>query len=177
MNLEAFIKTQKKIESFSMFEYSYWHYNDVYQRIMTHVFRLESLRSVTTNYTNPIADFIDFTNDHVKKLSFISNDTALRSEFPKYLRIFPKITSLEIFLRNRFIFDENIRFINQLSFLEELKIFEQYCNTDIMQDIQVPSLRKFEFESKGIFHPDMVDDFKRRHPKVTEMKLTRRDFV
>ncbi len=176
LNLEAFIKTQNKIESFSMFEYSYWHFNAVYQRILTHVFRLESLRSVTTNYTNPTADFIDFTNDHVRKLSFISNDTALRAEFPKYLRIFPKITSLEIFLQNPFIFDENIRLINQLSFLEELKIVEPYCNTYIMEDIQVPSLRKFEFESKGIFDPDMVYDFKRRHPKLTEMKLTRQKF-
>jgi hypothetical protein len=179
LNLEAFVKTQNKIKSFSMFEYSYWHYNAVYQRIMTHVFRLESLRSVTTNYTNPTnptADFIDFTNDHVKKLSFISNDTALRAEFPKYLRIFPKITSLEIFLRNRFIFDENIRLINQLSFLEELKIVEPYCNTYIMEDIQVRNLRKFEFESKGLFDPDMVYDFKRRHPKLTEIKLTRQKF-
>jgi hypothetical protein len=71
LNLEVFVGTQKSIESFRIYK-NFMNGNrnfEIYERIFAHVFNLETLSSVKTNYALPFLRSLEVRNPHVRKLS------------------------------------------------------------------------------------------------------------
>ncbi len=169
LNLEAFVRTQKSIESFRLSANLRNPNAEIYGRILAHVFNLETLSAVKTNYALPFQSFLDIRKHHVRKLSFTGHVfTAM--ELSSYLKFFPRITSLEIG-SGYTLSEESVHLINDFKFLEELVIFNtRYCPT-FMSDLQVESLKKFEIDSDESFDCELFENLKKRHPNMTEMRL------
>jgi hypothetical protein len=95
-NLESFVKTQKKIGNFKM---SFGEPNVVFDRIMTHVFGLVSLRMVDIYNVELMTDLPEMRNDHVRTLRFHSCNST--ESLRQYLRVFPKLTDLRVSAQKR----------------------------------------------------------------------------
>jgi hypothetical protein len=170
-NLESFVKTQKKIGNFKM---SFGEPNVVFDRIMTHVFGLESLRMVDIYNIELMNDLPEMQNDHVRTLNFHSCNST--ESLKQYLKVFPKLTNLRVSAQKR-LSPETILQISNLDSLEELRFLEgsnPSCSS-ILRDIKLPNLRKFEIyawdmKSRPV-DGDIMKEFIKRHPNVTDIKL------
>ncbi len=170
-NFESFVRTQKKIENFYM---SNGAPEFVYDRVMTHIFGLESLRKVEIFYVDLINELPEMRNDYVKTLNFHSCNST--ESLKQYLRIFPKLTDLRVSVSKR-LSPETILLIKNMESLEELRFLEgsnPSCSS-ILQDIKLPNLRKFEiyavdFISKPV-DGDIIKEFIKQHPNVIDIKL------
>jgi hypothetical protein len=134
---------------------------------MAHVFGLESLRTVNI-YNIDLINFPEMRNNHVRTLNFHASTDALK----QYLRIFPKLTILNITVQSH-LSPEAVLLIKNMDSLEELRYHKgpnPTCSC-ILWDIKLPNLRKFEIYSKNPVDGDITKEFIKRHPNVTDIKL------
>ncbi len=166
-NLEDFLKTQKKIESYVLSIESENNFNG----ILTHILNLESLRTLVVAEAKTDDSLLRFIrNDNVQKIVMKAKYSELIN-LAQFVRSFPKTKSLHL----RDISREDNPLINSFKFLEELVIRYSCQFFQRLEGLQLPNLKRLEINS---FEKKTPENFKtiftrfiENHSQIEELKL------
>jgi hypothetical protein len=115
-------------------------------------------------------DLPELQNDRVRTLNFHSCNST--KTLKQCLRIFPKLTDLRVSAEER-LSPETLFLIMNMESLEELRFLEgnnPSCSS-ILRYIKLPNLKKFEIYAREPVDGDIIKEFIKRHPNVTDIKL------
>ncbi len=172
-NLEQFVKSQKKIESFSC-NFPNERNKVFYSSMLKHLQTLETLRTITVeNIGVAFNDFPVTDNYHVESLTIRQMFCGLADR--KYIELFPNLKKLEIYLDSP-LSNDFIQLLNNLATLEELLIIDLgkhgYHDLNRISHFQIKNLRKFELYSYDGCRGDSIVQFTKNHPDLLEFRLS-----
>ncbi len=168
-NLERFVKSQGKIESFSALLYESYRNKGFYSSMLQHIHTLETIRSISLENIGMIED-LPTKNHHVESLT-------IRKSWGEtdYLKLFPNLKTLEIHVV--YILDGFIQLINSIPSLEELVIIDLGRHgRDIqmlqkLDQFQMANLKRAELYSYNGCDAAKITEFTRKHPNLLEFRL------
>jgi hypothetical protein len=171
-NLEQFVKSQKKIESFEAILYNSDSNRPFYSSILKYVQTLDTLRSISVENIGLIGDFKQTKNCQVENLTIRKSWGVLNDRI--FIKLFPNIKRLEIHFL--FMSDDVIQLINNMPFLEELVIVDlgERRKPQVLQKItklQIKNLKKAELYSNSGCDGAKIVEFTKKHPNLTEFRF------
>jgi hypothetical protein len=171
-NLENFIRSQRKIESFHVDILEGREKTDegIYKTFLESILNLETLRSVSTDHAGTIELFpADLVNQQVTNL-VVKSRYNNPIDLTRYLKLFPQLKRLEIHPFHHPLRGSMTATKNSKS-LEELVIHNSHKFPEIMHRLKIRNLRKFELQSTDSCPDLALYQFLIRHPQISTMQL------